>query len=64
MVLGLSAREMAARQDLRVPKGKTGSVMIWAAIGRSMVRSELIVMRRDEDLPRGGHSALSYVDTL
>ena len=38
--------------------------MIWAAIGRSTVRSELIVMRRDEDLPRGGYSAVSYVDTL
>jgi len=46
------------------PKGKQGSVMIWAAIGRSMVRSELIIMRRDESLPHGGYSAVSYVDTL
>ena len=38
--------------------------MIWAAIGSSIVRSELIVMERNKDLPCGSYSAVSYVDTL
>ena len=38
--------------------------MIWAAVGTSIERSELIVMERDETSPRGGYSAASYITTL
>ena len=46
------------------PKGKQGSVMVWASIGGTEKRSELIIMARDEDSPRGGFSSYSYTDTL
>ena len=45
-------------------KGKGVTVMVWAAIGDSVERSELVVMERDETSPRGGYSATSYVATL
>ena len=38
--------------------------MIWAAIGEHFGRSELIVMERQEDSPRGGYNSVSYTDTL
>lgn len=46
------------------PKGKQGSVMVWAMIGNTLQESELVVMQRDEDSPRGGYSARSYCQTL
>ena len=46
------------------PKGKQGSVMIWAAIGGHIKRSELVVMRRDKQSKHNGYSSLSYLDTL
>jgi transposase len=45
-------------------KGKQGSVMIWACIGGTSRRSELIIMSRDETSPRQGYTASSYTDTL
>lgn len=45
-------------------KGKQASVMIWGAIGGSAERSELIIMRRDDDSLHGGYSAVSYCQTL
>ena len=38
--------------------------MVWASIGGTEKRSELIIMARDEDSPRGGFSSYSYTDTL
>ena len=38
--------------------------MVWAAIGDSVERSELVVIERDETLPRGSYLATSYVATL
>jgi transposase len=46
------------------PKGKQGSIMVWASIGGTASRSELIIMDRDQAAPRGGYSAASYIDTL
>jgi hypothetical protein len=46
------------------PKGKQGSVMVWACVGGTSRRSELIIMSRDETSPRGGYTASSYTDTL
>ena len=38
--------------------------MVWAAISDLVERSELVVIERDETLPRGSYSATSYVATL
>lgn len=46
------------------PKGRQGSVMIWCSIGGSALRSELVVMERDEESLRKGYSANSYLQTL
>ena len=46
------------------PKGKQGSVMVWASIGGSSERSRLWIMERDERSLRGGYTAHSYTDTL
>ena len=46
------------------PKGKQGSVIVWAAIGGSIGKTELIIMERDETSNRGGYSTKSYLSTL
>jgi transposase len=46
------------------PKGKQGSVMVWAAIAPTFGRSELIIMKRDERSLHQGYSATSYINTL
>lgn len=38
--------------------------MVWAAIGTSIDKSELVVIDKDSDTLRGGYIALSYTDTL
>lgn len=45
-------------------KSKGVSVIIWAAVGESIDRSELILMERDERSPGGGYTSFSYTDTL
>lgn len=51
-----------------VPTGRPPAQMVWAAIwlderGRAR-RSPLVIMTRDEDAPRGGCTAQSYIKTL
>jgi hypothetical protein len=49
------------------PKGKQGSVMIWAAIGGTGTagrRSELIIMEHDPQSKRCGYTTVSYLNTL
>jgi transposase len=43
--------------------GKDISIMIWGAIWLGS-RSDLVVMERDEDAPRGGYTARSYLKVL
>jgi transposase len=45
-------------------KGKGVTVMIWAAIGSTIERSELIFMERDPNSLKSGYSSVSYTDTL
>jgi transposase len=45
-------------------KGKGISVMVWAAFSGKGGRSELYVMERDPEAPRGGYSANSYLKLL
>ena len=45
-------------------KSKGATVMVWACVGKSIERSELIVMERSAESPRGGYSSRSYTDTL
>ena len=47
-----------------VKKGKDISVMVWAAFSGALGRSDLIVMERDLDAPKGGYSAQSYLKVL
>jgi len=47
-----------------VKKGKDISVMVWAAFSGALGRSDLIVMERDPDAPKGGYSAQSYLKVL
>ena len=44
-------------------KGKDISVMIWGAIWVGH-HSDIVIMNRDEDAPRGGYSANSYLEVL
>ena len=44
-----------------VKKGKDISVMVWAAFSGALGRSDLILMERDPDAPKGGYSAQSYL---
>ena len=46
------------------PKGKQPSVMIWAGFSGLTERTELILMDRDPDSPRGGYSARLYIAML
>jgi hypothetical protein len=43
--------------------GKDISQMVWAAIWRGG-RSELVIMERDNEAPRGGYSTNSYIKSL
>ena len=45
-------------------KGKGVSVMIWAAFSGKLGRSELYILERDPDSPKGGYSANSYIQLL
>jgi hypothetical protein len=45
-------------------KGKDLSIMIWAAFSMNGGRSELFIMERDPDSPRGGYSSRSYLSML
>lgn len=45
-------------------KSKQASVMVWGCFSGAKGRSELIVMERDEEAPRGGYSAQSYCNAL
>lgn len=47
-----------------VHKGKRPCSMVWASFGGFYGRSDLIVMERDEDAPRNGYSARSYLQAL
>jgi len=47
-----------------VKKGKDISIMVWAAFSGALGRSDLIVMERDPDAPKGGYSAQSYLKVL
>jgi transposase len=38
--------------------------MIWASFSGASGRSDLAIMKRDPDAPRGGYSANSYLDML
>jgi len=58
---------MASQQVLEYPKGKQGSIMVWAAIGGTGTigrRSELIVMERDAESKKNGYTTTSYLNTL
>jgi len=44
-------------------KGKDISIMIWGAIWKNH-RSDVVVMTRDPESPRGGYSANSYIQVL
>jgi transposase len=49
------------------PKGKQGSVMIWAVIGGTGTarrRSELIIMEHNPQSKRCGYTTMSYLNTL
>ena len=43
--------------------GKDVCIMVWGAIWLGG-RSDLVVMERDPDAPRGGYSACSYIQVL
>lgn len=45
------------------PKGKGITVMVWGAFYAGE-RSNLVLMARDPDSPRGGYSAGSYLEVL
>ena len=45
-------------------KGKGVRVMVWCVIGASIERSELIIISQDENSPRSGYSASSYIEVL
>lgn len=47
-----------------VNKGKRPSTMVWTAFGGLCGQSDLIVMERDEDAPKQGYSAQSYLQIL
>ena len=39
-------------------------VMVWASFSGALGRSDLVVMERDKELPKGGYSAQSYIQIL
>jgi len=47
-----------------VKKGKDISVMVWAAFSGALGRSDLVVMTRDPESPKGGYSQHSYLEVL
>ena len=46
-----------------IPTRKDISIMIWGAIDAGG-RSDVVMMKRDEDAPRRGYSARSYLEVL
>jgi len=45
-------------------KGKQASVMVWAGFSGLMGTTDLVIMERDKESPKGGYSAASYIKTL
>ena len=42
-------------------KDKGHMVIVWASFSGALGRSNLVVMERDKELPKGGYSAQSYI---
>ena len=61
---GYSHKKFDHNKVAEYPKGKQGSVMVWASVGGTSGQSELIIMSRDEKSPRSGYTTASYLETL
>jgi len=38
--------------------------MVWASLSGALGASDLVVMERDKEVPKGGYSAKSYIKIL
>jgi hypothetical protein len=45
-------------------KDKGYTVMVWASFSGALRRSDLVVIERDKESPKGGYSARSYLQIL
>jgi len=45
-------------------KDKGHTVMVWASFSGALGASDLVVMKRDKEAPKGGYSVKSYIKVL